>query len=71
MKRQNEPKRVDFGRCRLCSSLLDEEEYHLGRGCCRDCARKCPDGVGFGTRYGNDAVRDGYGACGARSNAKP
>jgi len=70
VRQQNEPKRVDFGRCRLCSSLLDEEEYHLGRGCCRNCARKCADGVGFGTRYGNDA-RTGHDARASHGNAKP
>ncbi len=46
---------VDFGKCRVCGKPLDLEEYHLGLGRCKECARKCDEEVGFGTRYDNVA----------------
>jgi len=51
---------VDFGKCRVCGKPLDHEEYYLGLGRCKECARKCDEEVGFGTRYGNvdDNVRE-------------
>ena len=48
---------VDFGHCQLCKRWLTEEEYQLGLGRCRDCARKCDDEVSFDTQYGNVAVQ--------------
>ena len=44
---------MNFGLCCLCRAPLDEEEYHLGLGRCKSCARKCDEEVGFGTRYEN------------------
>lgn len=42
-----------FGWCKLCSRNLNYEEYSLGLGRCRFCARKCDEEVGFVTIYGN------------------
>ena len=42
-----------FGWCRMCLRWLGEEEYFLGIGRCKSCARKSEEGVGFGTIYGN------------------
>lgn len=48
---------IVFGTCKLCLRELNYEEYSLGLGRCKCCARKCDEEVGFDTIYGNIEVK--------------
>ena len=58
-----------FGYCNECEALLNEEEYHLGLGRCKSCARKCDDDR-FGTQYGNATDEASQGARTTMENVK-